>query len=161
MIRHLPSKGKLLVNRLLIKKTKRNYNKVLRITAWICHFIYNLRGFKTQKTIGEPILKTNELKEAAKLLVKAKQFEFHFTGLSDNNSTFDDLNAKLDEEGVLRCKGCLKLAPILQETKSPVLSNDKHPISKLIILNIHESNKNISAKYTLNEFRQKFWGEVL
>ena len=28
---------------------------------------------------------------------------------------------------------------------------------KLIILNIHESNKHISAKCTLNEFRQKFW----
>ena len=35
--------------------------------------------------------------------------------------------------------------------------NDKQPLSKLIILNIHESNKHISAKYTLNEFRQKFW----
>ena len=45
----------------------------------------------------------------------------------------------------------------MQETRSPILLNDKQPLSKLIILNIHESNKHISAKYTLNEFRQKFW----
>ena len=78
--------------------------------------------------------------------MKANQFEFHLTDLSDNNSKFCDLNVKLDEEGILRCEGRLKSAPILQETRSPI-----------IILIIHESNKRSSAKYTLNEFRQKFW----
>ena len=67
------------------------------------------------------------------------------------------MNVKLDEGGILRCEGRLKFASIPQETRSPVLLNDKHPLSKLIILNIHESNKHSSAKYTLNEFRQNFW----
>ena len=102
-------------------------------------------------------MKPNELKEAEKLLVKANQFEFHLTDLSDNNSKFRSLNVKLDEEGILRCEGRLKFAPIPQETRSPILLNDNHPLSKLIILNIHESNKLSSAKYTLNEYRQKFW----
>ena len=102
-------------------------------------------------------MKPSELKEAEKPLVKANQFEFHLTDLSDNNSKFRDLNVKLDEEGILRCEGPLKSAPILQETRSPILLNEKHTLSKLIILIIHESNKRSSAKYTLNEFRQKFW----
>ena len=89
--------------------------------------------------------------------MKTSQFEFHLTDSSDNNSKFRDLNVKLDEEAVLCCGGCLKFIPILQGTKSSVLLNEKHPLSKLIILNIHESNKHSSAKYTLNEFRQKFW----
>ena len=89
--------------------------------------------------------------------MKANQFEFHLTDLSDNNSKFRDLNVKLDEEGILRCEGPLKFAPILQETRSPILLNEKHTLSKLIILIIHESNKRSSAKYALNEFRQKFW----
>ena len=59
-----------------------NHDKVLRITAWIRHFICNLR-VKTQKTIKGFILKPNELKEAEKLLVEANQFEFHLTDLSD------------------------------------------------------------------------------
>ena len=134
-----------------------NYDKVLRITAWIHRFICNLRRVKTQETINESIFKLNELKEAEKLLVKANQFEFHLTDLSDNNSKFRSLNVKLDEEGILRCEGRLKFAPIPQETRSPILLNDNHPLSKLIILNIHESNKHSSAKYTLNEYRQKFW----
>ena len=99
-------------------------------------------------------MKSNELKEAEKLLVKTNQFEFHLTDLSDNNSKFHDLNVKLDEEEILRCEGRLELAPILQETRSHILLNDKHPLSKLIILNIHESNKHISPKYILSKFRQ-------
>ena len=97
------------------------------------------------------------LKKAEKLLVKANQFEFHLTDLSDNNSKFRDLHVKLDEEGILRCEGRLKFAPIPQETRSPILLNDKYPLFKLIILNIHKSNKHSSAKNALNEFRQKFW----
>ena len=93
-----------------------NYDKVLRITAWILRFICNLKGVKTQKPIYESILKPNELKEAEKLLVKANQFEFHLTDLSDNNSKFRDLNVKLDEEGILPCEGRLKFA--LENTRS-------------------------------------------
>ena len=121
------------------------------------YFICNLKGVKTQKTIKESILKLNEIKEAEKPSVKSNQFEFYLTDLSDNNSKFRDLNVKLDEEGILCCEGRLKFAPIPQETRSPILLNDKHLLSKLITLNIHKSNKSISAKYTLNEFRQKFW----
>ena len=133
-----------------------NYDKVLRITAWIHRFICNLRRVKTQETINESIFKLNELKEAEKLLVKANQFEFHLTDLSDNNFKFRDLNVKLEKEGILRCEGRLKFVPISQETRSPISFNDKHPLSKLNIQNIHESNKHISAKYTLNKYRQKF-----
>ena len=103
----------------------------------IRRFICNLRRVKTQKTINESILKPNELKKGEKLSVKANQFGFHLTDLSDNNSKFRVLNVKLDEEGILRCEGRLKFATISQEMKS----NVKHPLSKLIILNIHESNK--------------------
>ena len=81
-----------------------NYEKVLRITAWILRFSCSLKGVKTQKTISESILKPNVLKEGENLLVKANHFEFHLTDLSDNNSKFRDLNVKLDEERILRCK---------------------------------------------------------
>ena len=48
--------------------------------------------------------------------MKANQFEFHLTDLSDNNSKFRDLNVKLDEEGILPCEGRLKFA--LENTRS-------------------------------------------
>ena len=64
--------------------------------------------------------------------MKANQFEFHLTDLSDNNCKFRDLNVKLDEEGIFKA---FKIRTHLQETRSPILLNDKHPLSKLIILN--------------------------
>ena len=60
-----------------------NHDKVFRITAWIRHFICNLR-VKTQKTINESILKPNELKKAEKLLAEANELEFHLNELIDN-----------------------------------------------------------------------------
>ena len=125
-----------------------NYDKVLRIAAWILRFICNLKSIKTQKTINESILKPNELKKAEKLLVKANQFEFHLTDLSDNNSKFRDLNVKLDGKENLRCgEGRLKFASIPQERRSPILLNDKHAFSKLIILNNYsEAYSNYSRK---------------
>ena len=75
------------------------YDKVLRITVWILRSICNLKGVQTQKPIYKSILKPNELKEAEKFLVKANQFEFDLTDLSDNNSRFRGLNVKIDEEG--------------------------------------------------------------
>ena len=125
-----------------------NHDKVLRIAAWILRFICNLKSIKTQKTINESILKPNELKKAEKLLVKANQFEFHLTDLSDNNSKFRDLNVKLDGKENLRCgEGRLKFASIPQERRSPILLNDKHAFSKLIILNNYsEAYSNYSRK---------------
>ena len=112
------------MNNIIDFNRQSNYEKVLRITAWILRFNCSFKGVKTQKTINESILKPNVLKEAEKLLVKANHFEFHLTDLSDNNSKFRDLNVKLDEEGILRCEGRSKFAPIPQETRSPILLND-------------------------------------
>ena len=107
--------------------------------------------------VNESIFEAERVKASRKTFSEIHQLEFHLTDLSDHNSKFRDVNVKLDEKGILRCEGRLKFTPISQETKSPNLLNDKHPLSKLILLNIHESNKHISTKYTLNEFRQKFW----
>ena len=46
----------------------RNYDKVLRIIAWILCFICNLRSAKTQKAINESILKPKELKHGVIIL---------------------------------------------------------------------------------------------
>ena len=92
-----------------------NYDEVLRITAWIRRFICNLRRVKIQGPINGSILKPNELKGAKKLLVKANQFKFYLTDLSDNNSKFRDLNLKLDEEGILRSEGSSNSQPFRRE----------------------------------------------
>ena len=50
-----------------------NFDKVLRIIAWILRFICNLRSAKTQKTINESILKPNELKHGVIILNRSNR----------------------------------------------------------------------------------------
>ena len=49
-----------------------------------------------------------------------------------------------DEQGILHSEGRLKFASISQKVELLILLNNKHLLSKLIILNIHENNKQIS-----------------
>ena len=74
-----------------------------------------------------------------------------------NFSKCNYLNLTIDEKGLIRCTGRLSLAPLPHETRSPILLDPHHPLTKLIILNIHEKNKHIGYKHTLTEFRQRFW----
>ena len=57
----------------------------------------------------------------------------------------------------MRCTDRLSLAPLPYKTRSPILLDPYHPLTKLIILNIHERNKHIGNKHTLTELRQRFW----
>ena len=135
-----------------------NYNNIIRITAWINRFVSNLKlKVKKKKILTKPTLQVNELKEAEKLLMKANQYDFRCNISRENEVKFRNLNVKLDDENIFCCEGRLQFAPISKEAKSPILLNEKHPLTKLIIIDIHRSNKHISVKYTLNEFRQRYW----
>ena len=77
-----------------------------------------------------------------------------------NISKYNYLNLTTDEKGLIRCVGRLSLAPLPYETRSPILLDPSHPITKLIIMiiiNIHEGNKHIGYKHTLTELQQCFW----
>jgi len=70
---------------------------------------------------------------------------------------FKQLNFRPDDNGILRCYGRLAHAPLPQETTFPTLMNSKHSLTRLIVLNIHNSMKHISLKHTLTEVRNKYW----
>ena len=99
-------------------------------------------------------LRVDELKTAEEYLIKSNQKNL----LNEKNiSKYNYLNLNIDEKGLIRCTGRLSLAPLPYETRSPILLDPSHPLTKLIILNIHERNKPIGYKHTLTEFRQRFW----
>ena len=57
---------------------------------------------------------------------------------------------------IIRFTGRHSLAPLPFETKATIVLDPYHPLTKLIILNIHEENKHIGYKHTLTELRQRF-----
>ena len=64
------------------------------------------------------------------------------------------MNASAVKENLLRCEGRIQHAPLACDSKTPILLNDKHKLSQLIVKNIHECYKHIGLKHT--ELRQGF-----
>jgi len=90
------------------------------------------------------------------ILIKENQRELMFNSVT-LETKFKQLNFRPDDNGILRCYGRLAHAPLPQETTFPTLMNSKHSLTRLIVLNIHNSMKHISLKHTLTEVRNKYW----
>ena len=131
-----------------------NLKKLVRITYWVLRFVNNIKKKIKKSEVCLTDLRGDELKTAEEYLVKSNQKNL----LNEKNiSKYNYLNLNIDEKGLIRCTGRLSLAPLPYETRSPILLDPSHPLTKLIILNIHEGNKYIGYKHTLTEFRQHFW----
>ena len=126
-----------------------------RITSWVLRFVNNIKKEIKKLEVCLTGLKVNELKKKKEYLIKKCNQK---NLLNEKNfSKCNYLNLTIDEKGLIRCTGRLSLAPLPHETRSPILLDPHHPLTKLIILNIHEKNKHIGYKHTLTEFRQRFW----
>ena len=144
-------KDKVDLNELLNINKYSNFKKLVRITSWVLRFVNNI---KKKSEVCLTHLKANELKIAEEHLIKSNQKNL----LNEKNiSKYNYLNLTIDQKDLIRRTGRLSLAPLPYETRSPILLDSYHPLTKLIILNIHERNKRIGYKHTLTEFRQRFW----
>ena len=120
-----------------------NFKKLARITSWVLRLVNNVKKKIKKMEVYLTDLKANELKIGEEYLVKSSQKNL----LNEKNiSKYKHLNLTIDEKGLVRCTGRLSLAPLPYETRSPILLDPCHPLTKLIILNIHERNKHIGYK---------------
>ena len=63
----------------------------------------------------------------------------------------------LDQEGVLRVGGRLENSLLHYQTKHPLLLPRDHHVSRLIIMDAHESVGHLGQEYVLACLRQKYW----
>ena len=139
-------------------KSFSSYKKLQRTTAWVLRFIRNVKAKVERKTLDlSRILKSLELLNAEKVLVKANQEEFISYSGKESVDKFKQLNVKVDQDGILRCYGRLQNAPLPPETVNPILLDSKHSLAKLIVNYYHTSRKHVLVKQTLTELRTKFW----
>ena len=147
-------KDKVDLNEVLNINKYSNFKKLVRIASWVLRFVNNIKKKIKKLEVFLTDLKDNELKIAEEYLIKSNQRNL----LNEKNtSKYNYLNLTIDEKGLIRCTVRLSLAPLPYQTRSPILLDSYHPLTKLIILNIHERNKRIGYKHTLTEFRQRFW----
>ena len=76
--------------------------------------------------------------------------------LDDWQKSFRDL-APFVKEGVVRVGGRLKNAPLTYEEIHPILLPASHPISKLIMRNVHTQVAHEEPERALSESHRRFW----
>ena len=134
-----------------------NVHKLYRITAWVKRFCFNLKNTVNEKTnekFTEHFLTATELRHSENAWIKINQNSFENNKLKELKK---ELNVIIDKENLFRCEGRLQYAPLPYESKTPILLNEKHKLSELIVKYIHEQYKHIGLKQTLTELRQRFW----
>lgn len=131
-------------------------------------FIFKLKC-KVQKRNPPPvrltkILSADDVVEASSALCRQAQiesFEEDYIALQSNkvlprNSSLLRLQP-VYVDGVIRVGGRLNKAPILFEAKHQVILPPVHPISKLLIQDVHERHLHVGKEHTLALVRQQFW----
>ncbi|KAL9979037.1 hypothetical protein ACROYT_G016629 [Oculina patagonica] len=88
----------------------------------------------------------------------AKELEF----LQSKRGTFPPVyvtqfNLFLNDQQIIRCKGRVSNAPLSEESKNPILLPSKHPLTNLIIQDVHSKIKHSGIKDTLTTIRERFW----
>ena len=145
-----------------------SWKKLCRHYAWWMRFRFNLRC-KAKKISPPPerqikYLSAVDLQEAKLALSKQAQiesFQDNYKDLQANrsptpNSSLLPLQSVLID-GVIRVGGWLERAPIPFEAKHQVLLSPKHPLSRLLVQDIHERHFHVGREHTLALVCQQFW----
>ena len=151
-----------LLNIITFKKYN-SFNRLVRVTALVIKYVRKLRKrIKLNKRVIPEemernfVLSSEDLEDAQIRLLKCEQHSNvmkneHFKQWQQTLGVFED------EKGLLRCKGRLKNAPLVFDTKYPILLVEKSELSRLIVLEAHEQVFHNGRRETLNKLRQRFW----
>ena len=77
-----------------------------------------------------PFLNLFELNADEQIWIKENQKSFNEKKLK---ALRNDLNLICDENGLIRCEGTLKLAPLPYHAKTPYFINSEHYLARLIV----------------------------
>ncbi|XP_055605004.1 uncharacterized protein LOC129753231 [Uranotaenia lowii] len=147
-----------------------SYTHLKRITALCLRFIRNCRSKARTQPSGDasdvhlsPTVE--ELDIAEMVLVKLAQsegFENEITLLKKGSyvpkqSPIRLLNPLVDEKGILRVGGRLKLADQPYVTRHPILLPNFHPLARMLAIHYHLKFIHGGGRLTLSNMRELFW----
>jgi len=74
-----------------------------------------------------------------------------------NVSYLRNLRVSVDEHGLIRCDTRIKWAKLSRSEAEPILLVKRSPLTRLIILQIHENNLHAGTSHTLAALRRQYW----
>ncbi|XP_053407994.1 uncharacterized protein LOC128559685 [Mercenaria mercenaria] len=138
-----------------------NYRKLLRFTAYVMRFIDKCRSPRCSANLE--LLTVHELQHAEIMWIRSCQSVTFHNEIDnmDSKGTRLPLVRQLrlfkDDTGIIRSGGRIHNAPLDMLTKFPYLLPAKHPFTRLLIQDAHESQLHAGISATITHLRQKFW----
>ncbi|KRY46182.1 hypothetical protein T03_13469 [Trichinella britovi] len=140
-----------------------NFEKMLRLTAYCKRFASNCKTLPERRKLRE--LTSEEIITTEKYSLKTVQrddFHDEIQILQNgrplpNENRLNTLDPFLDEDGLLRVGGGLRLSNFDYEMKYPIILPKKHHVVNLIIDRAHSNTLHAGNSQTLTTLRQNFW----
>ncbi|GFT83767.1 integrase catalytic domain-containing protein [Nephila pilipes] len=137
-----------------------SYTKLLRVTAWILHFLHNCRNeqrFQFELTAEE----LQKAKDYWILNVQQQCFHVEMEALKNNRplpttSKIAQFNPFL-KNNQIRLGGILQFAPLSTDVRHPLLLEGNHPFVLLLIKNTHVRLHHLGTRIVLSELSSDFW----
>ena len=128
-----------------------------RVTGWIKRFINNCKIRERSARNYGKTLSADEMFDAETFWIKHTQSEAFPNGVQEKSLV--QLNPTKDDNGLLRINGRLHHAEgIPHETKHPILLPKNHPLTRLIVIDAHETlGHGSGVEHTLTQLRARFW----
>ena len=128
---------------------------LIQVTAYLLHFISNLRRSIANKELTYEGIKAEEATNAKELWCKGVQKSIY------EDTNFEQVKASLsifkDERGILRCGGHLKNTPIPYDASHPIFLTRCSHFMNLVIWDCHLKVLHNGVRDTLTELRSSFW----
>ena len=142
------------------------FSKLLRVTAYVFHFIDNARSRPEERHYG-PICAA-EFKEVKLRWVKYVQQDVHKKEIANlkliarqpkvtSTLLVRQLRLFLDDQEFQRCGGRIHNAPVNEMTEFPYLLPSRHRFSRLAILDIHVTLHHLGTSATVTALCQVYW----
>jgi hypothetical protein len=131
--------------------------RLYRVTGWIRRFINNCKIRERSARNYGKTLSADEMFDAETFWIKHTQNEAFPNGVQEKSLV--QLNPTKDYNGLLCINGRLHHAVgIPHETKHPILLPKNHPLTRLIVIDTHETlGHGSGVEHTLTQLRTRFW----
>lgn len=150
----------------VIEPNKYSWEMLLRVTARVFRLLANLRLKDPNRNLwNRQPLKTSELQEAEDVWIRAFQKKHLLKELdylkakkkSWRPALVSQLDLFLDTKGIIRSKGRLQNAAMVESAKHPVLIPKDSLLARLIITSVHERIFHYGVESTLSHLIQRYW----
>ena len=129
--------------------------RLMRVTANVLRFVFNLKQSKMKKELIDGELRQEEMDQARELWIKEVQRSVY------DDKNFDQVKVSLslftDDNGILRCGGRLKNAPIPYDARFPIFLPRCSRFTYPVINDCHFKVFHNGVRDKLTELRSRFW----